>query len=214
MIIVSTFNKGGVGKTTVAVHVAAVLAERRGGQRTLLVDCVDQYDSYRFFTRSAPEEELCPVAVGESLTVVWNPDRRPLCRYVDLGEYDDVVMDLNSPQVDTVQVILADEPDRLLIPINDQALADSRLNDTFAIVSALEDKAGAALEVVVVPLGRSLKEVREVVDGLTERPESVRFSNRFRRAADEFQTALRDGTPVWEQHGCEQFRKFFERLTM
>ncbi|MDM8560666.1 AAA family ATPase [Candidatus Parabeggiatoa sp. HSG14] len=57
MIILSAFNKGGIGKTTLAVHVADLLAEQG---RVLLVDCVDQYDAFNFYCRQKTKNELIP----------------------------------------------------------------------------------------------------------------------------------------------------------
>jgi Mrp family chromosome partitioning ATPase len=57
VIILSAFNKGGVGKTTLAVHVAGLLAEQG---RVLLVDCVDQYDAFYFYCHQEPKNVLIP----------------------------------------------------------------------------------------------------------------------------------------------------------
>ncbi|MCX5982311.1 MAG: AAA family ATPase [Nostocales cyanobacterium LacPavin_0920_SED1_MAG_38_18] len=54
MIILCTHNDGGVGKTTLAVHVAGVLINRQDS--TLLVDCDDQADFWQFYIDRNPEK--------------------------------------------------------------------------------------------------------------------------------------------------------------
>lgn len=212
MILVSTFNKGGVGKTTLAVHIAALLGERTDGRRTLLVDCVDQHDAFTFFTREAPTKELEPIRISDSLAVTWNPDRAPLRKEIEHHEYDHIVIDLNSPQVDTVRTILQDDPDRLLLPINDQALADARIAETFEVLHRMQDRFGALFDVLLVPLGRRKGEVYATVAPLTIKPAGVGFSTYFRKASAEFRRALTSGIPIWHQDGCEGFRGHFQRL--
>jgi MinD superfamily P-loop ATPase len=58
MIIASTFNKGGVGKTTLAVHLIGVLNQKPTA-RNLLVDCVDQADAFTFFTPACKPYTVC-----------------------------------------------------------------------------------------------------------------------------------------------------------
>ena len=82
MIIASTFNKGGVGKTTLAVHVAGILQEQNG-TRNLLVDCVDQADAYYFFARREPRKYIDIERISATLSVINNPELQPLRKVVD-----------------------------------------------------------------------------------------------------------------------------------
>ena len=45
-VILCTHNSGGVGKTTLAVHLAGVLSKKGD---VLLIDCDDQADSWKFY---------------------------------------------------------------------------------------------------------------------------------------------------------------------
>lgn len=54
-VILCTHNSGGVGKTTLAVHLAGVLSKRGD---VLLIDCNDQADSWKFYVSEEPNEEF------------------------------------------------------------------------------------------------------------------------------------------------------------
>jgi len=53
MVIVMANSKGGVGKSTLAVHLAVWLAER--GRRVILADCDTQHSSSEWIKEAAPE---------------------------------------------------------------------------------------------------------------------------------------------------------------
>lgn len=53
-IILCTYDKGGVGKTTLATHITGVLFKRDRG-RILLVDCDSRPDSWRFYKGTRPQ---------------------------------------------------------------------------------------------------------------------------------------------------------------
>ncbi len=48
------------------------------------------------------------------------------------------MLDINSPNQDTVKTIVDNEPDIILLPINNQALAIDKLSDTLAIIAAMQ----------------------------------------------------------------------------
>ena len=208
MIILSAFNKGGVGKTTLAVHIAGLLAEQG---RVLLVDCVDQYDAFSFYCHQVPKKDLESQRAikQERLIVVWNPDQKRISKLVELDTYEHVVLDINSPNQDTVKGIIENEPDIILLPINDQALALDKLSDTLAIVAAMQ-KTNYHSKVRIVPLGATKARIKENLMQIAIKPEDLQMSKRIKRHPQEFSEALRTGQFVWNYEGCEYIRDILQ----
>jgi chromosome partitioning protein len=208
MIILSAFNKGGVGKTTLAVHVAGLLAEIG---RVLLVDCVDQYDAFSFYCRQEPKNILLSQRAKnyESLTVIWNPDQTRITRLVEPSEYEHIVLDINSPNEDTVKVIVENEPDIILLPINDQALALDKLADTLAIVAAMQ-KTNYQSQVRIVPLGATKARIEEGLTQIAVKPTNLQITKRIKKDLKTFSDALQTGQFVWHYEGCEYIREILQ----
>ncbi|MEK8016754.1 MAG: ParA family protein [Candidatus Parabeggiatoa sp.] len=208
MIILSAFNKGGVGKTTLAVHVAGLLAETG---RVLLVDCVDQYDAFAFYCRQEPKNVLDSQRAKENerLTVIWNPDQTRITRLVEPSEYEHIVLDINSPNEDTVKVIVENEPDIILLPINDQALALDKLADTLAIVAAMQ-KTNYHSKVRIVPLGATKARIEECLAQIAVKPTNLQMTKRIKKHRKEFPDALQTGKFVWHYNDCEYIRDILQ----
>lgn len=196
MVVLSAFNKGGVGKTTLAVHAAGVMRGR--AIRILVIDCVDQADSFRFFAGHDPVRHMQLLEAREGISVVYNPRRRELRNFVGLEEFDHIILDVNSPAADTVQVIIGSDPDKVLLPINDQALAFSNLQTTLAVLSEMERKMGYALFCAVVPLGVTLASVAQQISQLEEKPSRLLVSRPIRKHRSAFEIALTTGQYVWD----------------
>lgn len=121
MKIVVAQHKGGVGKTTLAVHIAGVLSERFN--KALIVDCDTQGDAYRFFTSEFPSTPLEIKKGMDYVDVVWNPERERFSNKVSFNEYEHLVVDVDTRIVNSLQVISEASPDIILIPLDKQKLS-------------------------------------------------------------------------------------------
>ncbi len=156
MRVLCVHHKGGVGKTTTAVHVAGVLLAT--GEPVLLVDGDTQADSYRFFNRGLPPESLTPRTLTfgtNTLTVAPVPlsdgvsTLGPLLR--DSGH---VVVDA-QPNLEQIGSFLGEvRPDLVLLCVKkDDVLSFVHLGSMFAALRALHDAAGLDPVVKVVSTG-------------------------------------------------------------
>ena len=138
MKVVIAQHKGGVGKTTLAVHVAATLSSGRFN-KTLVVDCDSQGDSFRFFTSSFPERTLELKEGMDNVDVMWNPEREKFSNKSAFTEYTHLVVDVDTRVVNSLQIILEANPDVILIPVDNQQLSITHGNQ---VVQMINDHAG------------------------------------------------------------------------
>jgi chromosome partitioning protein len=100
-VILCTHNKGGVGKTELAIHMVGVLSSNSA--RILLVDCDNQADAWKFFRQGHdPQGESQVHKVSEGLRICWNSSLRRVVCQADHQQYDYVVIDVDAALEDTV----------------------------------------------------------------------------------------------------------------
>ncbi len=205
MIILCTHNSGGVGKTTLAIHITGVLKSKFPLSKTLLIDCDDQADSWEFYTRIRPTNVLQLLSL-DNLSVLYNEDRRRIESVVDLEEYDYIVIDVRSPRKDTIRIIINDDPDLILVPINpsQKSKAAGNLDRTLGMISILEYKLGFSPEVIIVPLGVSQDVISDKLQKIPNQPKVCRMAPPIRYLQDEMQIAIYEERKyIWEYEGCE-----------
>src|SRR5262249_62212232 len=94
------------------------------------------------------------------------------------------------------------EPDLILIPVNPQAEAVSKLEDTLRVIEALEQKQpGLRMKVRVVPLGSKLAEIRGEIARIQPSLNNFRVMPRVRELAKETNQARRERKDSWEIEG-------------
>lgn len=125
MRIATVNTKGGVGKTTTAIYLAAGLHEQG---RTLLVDA-DPQQSALLWSQQEP---------GLTFTVVSLPVRDVHKRVADLGaDYDHVIVDTPPGDLGIIRsAVMA--VDTVLVPVAPTGLDLNRMRPTFELLAELE----------------------------------------------------------------------------
>lgn len=210
MIILCTHNDGGVGKTTLAVHATGVLTSQSG--RTLLIDCDDQSDSWQFYAGRIPNFAKELLIIEDNLSIIENQKREKIASLVDIGEYDNIVIDIDSPLRNTVQTIIQNDPEIVLVPINKagRPKALRNLPRTLSVIAKLESKSGYSPEVIIVPLGVEQNAISEVVEKIQTKPQVCRVAPPMRNLQEEMACAVyEERKHIWNYEGCEDLYDYF-----
>jgi chromosome partitioning protein len=214
LIILCTHNDGGVGKTTLAVHIAGVLLNRQDS--TLLIDCDDQADFWQFYIDRNPEKSKDWERL-ENSTVMYNGRREAIPKELPKGQYDHIVLDIDSPLKNIVQTIVGNDPDLILVPVNksQEIKALRNLPRTLKVIAQLETKAGYAPQVVIVPLGISQSSIYQIVDRLEDdlKPQRYRVADEMPDCQEQMQFAIyQDRKYIWDYEGLEHLYDYFVDL--
>lgn len=211
MIILCTHNDGGVGKTTLAVHAAGVLISQL--DRTLLIDCDDQADFWQFYAARTPSK-LKDIDIQDNRTIIWNKNRDSIKKLAKPQQYDHVVFDIDSPLQNTVQVIIGNDQELILIPVNksQKTKALRNLPKTLKVISQLESKAGFAPKVIIVPLGIPEDAVLKVVQkiDIDKKPKQCEIAAEMPDVQEQMQLAVyEDRQYIWDYEGYEDLYDYF-----
>lgn len=213
MIILCTHNDGGVGKTTLAVHIAGVLISQYS--KTLLIDCDDQADFWQFYTGREPGK-LDKLDIDNNRTILHNPERKSIKSLAKPQQYDHVVLDIDTPLRNTVQVIVGDDPNLILVPVNksQKTKALRNLPRTLKVISQLS-KPGFSSKVVIVPLGIQTDAISQVIEKIDEndKPTGCKIAEEMPDLQDQMQMAIYDERKyIWDYKDCEAFYDYFSKI--
>ncbi len=209
-IILCTQHKGGAGKTTLAVHLAGILATQLN--RILLIDCDTQRNSWFFYFGSKAHTPLEMKDYNDRLSIIWNPEREPIKRIADYETYDHIILDMSTPLPETVKVIVDNNPDIVFIPVSKHPWAIEGLSDTLPVISQLEEFAGFSPEVIIVPLGSSKQTINKKLENIPILPSSYQVANRMKDLNKEVDKALNERNFVWNYPGLENLNSYFASL--
>lgn len=219
-IILSTYNKGGVGKTTLAVHITGAIKQEQLG-RVLLVDCDPRPDSWSFYKKRRPQGEERIASVDKWLDILWNPPQphpprfRPIKKGT-LQAYDYIIIDTDSPPEDTVAMISNNFPNLILIPINkSQKRSLNDLPSFLDVAASLEIRANREPNIsynpkfVIVPLGIDETDAVSKLKQAPEKPRNCQVASAMENFQDEINDALEHNQYIWDYPGCEGLYQYF-----
>ncbi|MGB5960099.1 MAG: AAA family ATPase [Coleofasciculaceae cyanobacterium] len=211
MIILCTHNDGGVGKTTLAVHAAGVLISQ--SVRTLLIDCDDQADFWQFYTDREPSQSN-DIDIEDNRTVIFNKNRASIKKLAKPQQYEHVILDIDSPLQNTVQIIVGNDPDLILVPVNksQKIKALRNLPRTLKVISKLESTVGFAPEVIIVPLGIQKEDISQVVSriNIDNKPQKCKIASAMPDVQEQMQHSIYDDRKyIWDYEGYEDMYEYF-----
>ena len=196
MKIVIAQHKGGVGKTTLAVHITGVLAGD-GLDKILLMDCDSQADSFRFFTKIFPSKSMEIKEGMDEVDVLWNNKREKLSNRNRFSEYDHIVVDIDTRVQNALQVITEIEPDIILIPIDKQYLSVEHLHEVLSLIARTEGIINYPSKVKIIQMG-SNHNLNDVLITLQNKPQYLDYNFSIPNLEIEFNESLRDGQYIWD----------------
>jgi AAA domain len=172
MKVLCVHHKGGVGKTTTAIHVTGVLLEN--ASRVLLIDGDSQADSFRFF-----HEGSAPKPGGERfttqsglLTVVNERDNRNPSRLAGtLGKlandklFEHTVIDIATDLPNISTILFEIQPDLVLVGVKrDDIGSFVHLNDMLLAVEQARPIVSSSLRLKVIPIGVKESDFKEYIN--------------------------------------------------
>lgn len=185
--------KGGIGKTTTAVHLATALARLEGDPRVLLIDADPQSQSaYDWASLAAQSEQGLPFQV-----LPWaTPDLARRVRALDM-DYRHIVIDTGGETAQMFRSAVAVAPE-LIIPVRANKIEIRRVPATLMEARSVQDMSGVEIypRVLLVAVKRSNDEgaCRDFLEGqkVPVFAATVRDSVLYSRAFGEVPTALGD----------------------
>jgi chromosome partitioning protein len=195
-----------------AIHAAGALIAL--SEKTLVIDCDEQSDSWQFYTGRTPTQAQ-DVDTDGYRAVISNKERKTV-KALALKGFDHIVLDIDTPLKNTVQVIVGNNPDLILVPVNksQEIKALRNLSKTLKVVSQLS-KPGFSPKVIVVPLGVTQESILEAIDKINakNKPNSCRVANAIPDLQDKMQLAIyKDRRYIWSYEGYEYLLEYFNSL--
>jgi chromosome partitioning protein len=172
MKILSVHFKGGVGKSTTAIHVVGVLSAEGP---TLLVDGDRQITSYRFFNGGSSPSSFEPIDAGNNVTIVplnqagptTGHDLSARIRKILKFPHEHIVFDTTPDPFHANQILAELEPDLILIPIKyDDEGGHVQLQPLLETIGRAR-AIGISSRVKIIPIGDSEYNIRQYISGST-----------------------------------------------
>lgn len=172
MKVLCVHHKGGVGKTTTAIHITGVLLGN--ASRVLLIDGDSQADSFRFFSEgSAPKPGGERFTTQEGLlTVVNERDNKNPSRLAGmLGKlandklFEHTVIDIATDLPNISTMLFEIQPDLVLVGVKrDDIGSFVHLNDMLLAVEQARPLISSSLRLKVIPIGVKESDFKEYIN--------------------------------------------------
>jgi chromosome partitioning protein len=204
VIVAFTNSKGGVGKSTLSVHLAAWLKEQ--GRNVLLVDADVQASSSVWLKETSPEARIIRLQTADDIL-----DQIPKVRL----EVDDIVIDGPAGLSEVTRSILF-VADYTLLPCTPSVVDLRPANESIRVVRQAQQIRKGPPEAIFVPnrLRARQKLSKDLVD--TARQLGVRVSSGLKHL-NAYADAAGQGTVVWRlglraQDAANEIRSLFMEL--
>lgn len=210
-VILCTHNSGGVGKTSLAVHIAGYLADEGD---VLLIDCDEQADAWQFYAGKKTNKEK-DFYQQENISVITNSERKSLKKLVKPEQYDYVVLDMDTLLPNIVQVIIGSDPNIIFIPVNvsQKYKALEKLEEVLNVIYQLKVKTGYRPQIKIVPLGITQEEVNKKLESLDDVPNNCTVAQEMPNLQDKMQVAIyQDRNFIWTYPEMEYLKQYFDEL--
>jgi chromosome partitioning protein len=212
-VILCTHNSGGVGKTTLAVHLAGILARYSS---VLLIDCDDQADSYKFFVGEEPDIMGQIINTDADVSVIANPDRISVRKIAKPNRYDYIVLDMDTPIPNIVKVIVGSNPDLILIPVSKSHKrkgSGKNLEATLDTIEQMQGRIVKPIKVTIVPLGIDKNLIKNKIRNIKYKPDNLSIADSMRDLDSIIEDAVyEDRRYIWKYSGCEDTEEYFNQL--
>lgn len=176
--------KGGVGKTTVAVHLACHLQKR--GERVAVIDCDPLGAATHWLARAAPAMVVWQAGSTRTFQRCW--DRA--------AGYAGVIVIDGVARVDQAMVVAAGCANLICVPVGPSPLELAGLVEMGGLLSAIQTERGASL--VIRVLLNNIRRCTCVSESLLSHPEVCGFLrlNRVLPQREAFRQAYAQGCVV------------------
>jgi hypothetical protein len=220
MKVLCVHHKGGVGKTTTAIHVTGVFLG--SGCKVLLIDGDSQADSFMFFSEGAapkPGGERFITQEGMLTVVSERDDKNPTRLAKSIGKlasdksFEHTVIDIATDLPNISNILFEVKPDLVLLGVKrDDIGSFVHLNDMLLALEQARPIVGSPLLVKVVPIGVQQTDFQKYVKN--------RFSN-YEVLEPVDWVPIEAGTAVfinynylWSEAGCEDLWNYYKQVVM
>ncbi len=226
MKVLCVHHKGGVGKTTTAIHVTGVFLG--SGFRVLLIDGDSQADSFRFFSEgSAPkpggerlDTQEDPDTQEKMLTIVSerddkNPTRlaKSIGKLANDKKFQQVVIDIATDLPNISNILFEVKPDLVLLGVKrDDIGSFVHLNDMLLALDQARPVIGSPLRVKVVPIGVKEVDFKQYVN---ERYSNYEVMDPVDWVPNQAGTAVFINYDyLWSEKGCAHLWNYYKQVAM
>lgn len=211
MRILSVHHKGGVGKTTTAVHVTGILLEQ--GAQVLLIDGDTQADSYTFFSKGEPPKrpgDAFDSPDGRLRVVSLKPNESLDSVIRGASKNQHVVVDIATDMSQISKMLVEVQPDLVLVGVRKYDRGSYvHLDDVLGQVESAR-ALGVSPRVIIVPIGVTPD---EFLDDVATPTDDFQVADAIEWSPEVAGEALfADHRYVWEYDGHDHLRAAYAAL--